>query len=166
MNFRGRISTRVFRIVVIILLLIAVGVWIRWLVLDASPYHWLQQRLSFLGLRESQVLGALLAFLCVFVLWMIPTFILRYFSDMPLLHEKLADVTQGGSFVQTLRERVDAQQRTQAEMLALPARDAARSRFFRRMGWVGIGVGVGGGWPPGWPGISAGGSGRLLWRWG
>ncbi len=143
-NLRGSLPTRVFRIIILILLLIVTGVWIRWLVQDSGPYSWLQQRLLFLGLRESQVLGALLAFIFVFVLWMIPAFTLRYFSDMPFLGEELDAMTRGKSLPQAFRESLDVQQQTQAEMLSLPARDAERRRFFRRMGWVGIGVGLGG----------------------
>ncbi len=144
MNLRGRLPTRVFRIIIIALLLLAVGVWIRWLAQDSGPYSWLQQRLLFLGLRYSQVLGALLAFIFVFVLWMIPAFTLRYFSDMPFLGEELDAMTRGKSLPQAFRGRLNVQQQTQAEMLSLPARDAERRRFFRRMGWVGIGVGLGG----------------------
>lgn len=141
-ELRGRIPTRVFRIIIFALLSVAVGIWVYWLVRGSGPYHWLQQRLVCLGLRESQVLGALLAFLLVFIVWMIPTFILRYCSDLPLLGEELT-ATHGRSFLPTVREGLNAQRQTQSEMLDLPRHTAQRSQFFRQMGWVGIGVGLG-----------------------
>ncbi len=138
----GRIPKRVFRIIVLSLLLVAVGIWINWLVRGTGPYTWLQQRLAFIGLRESQVLGALLAFILVFVVWMIPTLVLRYLSDMPPLHQELA-LTEGKSLPRLFKESLHTQQQTQAERLALPAHAPSRRRFFQNMGWVGIGVGLG-----------------------
>jgi hypothetical protein len=82
------------------------------------------------------------AFLLVFIVWMIPTFILRYFSDLPLLREEVM-MPQGKSFLQTFQESLNAQRQTQSEMLDLPRHATQRSQFFRRMGWVGIGVGLG-----------------------
>ncbi|MCP4544054.1 MAG: hypothetical protein GY832_43640 [Chloroflexi bacterium] len=142
MNSNRWIPTRVFRVVAIILLLIAIGIWMRWLIQDSGPFDWLQQKLEFLGLRESQVLGALGAFVLVFVVWMIPTFVLRHFTDMPHLREEWMMI-QDKSLRGIWQESMNAQRQKQAEMLSLPKHSPTRSKFFRQMGWVGIGVGLG-----------------------
>ncbi|MBN1873694.1 MAG: hypothetical protein JXA33_05650 [Anaerolineae bacterium] len=131
-----------FQVMVLLLLLVSVGVWLRWILWDSGPYAWLRAKLVFLGQRESQLLGGLLAFLLAFVFWVAPTMILRLWTDLPPLSEALSDL-RGHSLVEVMREEVDAQREQQAKMADLPGDDPRRRAFFRRLGWVGIGVGIG-----------------------
>ena len=143
MKAEKRIPAPVFRTIALLLLLPALGLWIYWLLPEVGgPYHWVQPRLLFLGLRESQLLSVTLAFALAMGLWAIPTAILRHSSDMPPLHEAFRP-SPGSSFLQDFRQGLAAQRQRQAEMVALPAENEDRRRFFRRLGWVGIGVGLG-----------------------
>ena len=143
MNSGKWIPIRVFRIIIAILLLIAIGIWMYWLIQGSGPFDWLRQRLEkFLGLRESQVLSALGAFVLIFLVWMVPAFTLRHFTDMPHLREEWSTI-RGQSLRGVWQESANTQRQKQAEMLSLPERSPTRSTFFRQMGWVGIGVGLG-----------------------
>lgn len=143
MKAEKRIPAPVFRTIALLLLLPALGLWIYWLLPEVGgPYHWVQPRLLFLGLRESQLLSVTLAFALAMGLWSIPVVILRHFSDMPSLREAFLP-SPGSSFLQDFRQGLAAQRQRQAEMVALPADSESRRRFFRRLGWVGIGVGLG-----------------------
>jgi hypothetical protein len=143
MNSGKWLPLRVFRVIIIILLLIAIGIWMYWLIQGSGPFDWLRQRLGkFIGWRENQVLSATGAFLLVFLVWMIPAFTLRRFTDMPHLREEWSTIREQ-SLRGTWQESVNAQQQKQAEMLSLPERSPTRRTFFRQMGWVGIGVGLG-----------------------
>ncbi len=140
MKRKRYISAPVFRVILFILLGVITAIWLRWLILDSGPYHWLQQALLWIGRRESQILGALLAYLLVFIVWMIPTTVLRYFTDMPWLFGE--ERREAVSAAATFRESFATQRRRQGEMLERDADDPARRRFFRQMGWIGIGVGL------------------------
>lgn len=133
------ISAPVFRAVVLIGLGMITMIWLRWLILDSGPYHWLRQHLLWWGARESQIVSATLAYLAIFIVWLIPTMVLRYFSDLPwLIGEEAQRDAPGTAF----RQSLDAHRQRQQEMLARAPADPERRRFFRRMGWIGIGVGL------------------------
>lgn len=125
-----------FRLIAFALLAAAVAVWLGWIIRDADPYHWLQQRLLFIGQRESQLIGGLGAFILVFLVWTVPVSVLRGFTDLPPLRQALT--------LANFQEEWQAQRRAQAEALDLPGDDPARRAFFRRLGWIGVGVGLGG----------------------
>lgn len=113
-------------------LLAIVILWGTWLWRDAGPYAWLQRNLLFWGQRESQIVGAMLAFVFLFVIWTVPTFALRHFSDMPPM---------GLGDAQDFREAWDAQRQKRDVMLAKPADAPERARYFRYLGLAGLGLG-------------------------
>jgi len=126
------ISKPLFLVYMAVSLLAIAALWGMWLWREAGPYAWLQRHLTFWGQRESQVVGATLAFMFLFVLWLAPTFALRRFSAMPPL---------GLGSARDLRTALYAQRKTHDAMLAQPADAPERARYFRYMGWVGIGIG-------------------------
>lgn len=106
--------------------------WGTWLRRNAGLHAWLQRNLLFWGQRESQVASATLAFLFLFVLWLAPTFVLRHFSAMPPM---------GLGSAQDFRAALHAQRKTHDAILAQPANAPERARYFRHLGWVGVGIG-------------------------
>ena len=132
MNPRKFIPKPVFLVYMAISLLAIVILWGTWLWRDAGPYVWLRSNLLFLGRRESQIVGALLAFVFLFVIWMLPTFALRHFSDMPPM---------GLGDAQDFRAAWDAQRQKRSAMLEKPADAAERVRYFRYFGLAGLGLG-------------------------
>lgn len=132
MNLRKPIPKLVFLVYMAISLLTIVILWGIWLWRDAGPYAWLQRNLLFWGQRESQIVGATLAFVFLFVIWMVPTFALRHFSAMPPM---------GLGDAQDFRAAWDAQQQKRAAMLAKPVDAPERARYFRYLGLVGLGLG-------------------------
>jgi hypothetical protein len=122
----------VFLVYLVISLLFIVDLWVTWLWHDVGPYAWLQRNLGFWGQHESQIVGATLAFLFLFTVWLAPTFALRRFSDMPPM---------GLGSVQDFREAWNAQQQKRNAMLAQPVGASERARYFRRLGLAGIGLG-------------------------
>ncbi|MGC9396162.1 MAG: hypothetical protein ACP5J4_15070 [Anaerolineae bacterium] len=127
------ISKPVFLAYMIVSLLAIVILWGTWLWRDAGPYAWLQRALGFWGKRESQIVGATLAFLFLFILWLVPTFVLRHFSDMPPM---------GLGSAQDFRVALEVQRQKQNAMLVQPPDAPERVRYFRYLGGVGIGIGV------------------------
>ena len=132
MNPRKFIPKPVFLVYMAISLLAIIILWGTWLWRGTGPYAWLQRNLIFWGQRESQIVGATLAFIFLFVIWLAPTFALRHFSDMPPM---------GLGSAQEFREALDAQQQQRALMLAKPAGAPERARYFRYLGMVGLGLG-------------------------
>lgn len=132
MNPRKFIPKPVFLVYMAISLLAIVILWGIWLWRDAGPYAWLQRNLLFWGQRESQIVGALFAFLFLFVIWMVPTFALRRFSDMPPM---------GLGDAQDVHEAWEAQRQKRTAMLAKPADAPERARYFRYLGLAGLGLG-------------------------
>lgn len=132
MNPRKSIPKPVFLVYMAISLLAIVILWGTWLWRDAGPYAWLQRNLLFWGQRESQIVGAMLAFVFLFVIWTVPTFALRHFSDMPPM---------GLGDAQDFREAWDAQRQKRDVMLAKPADAPERARYFRYLGLAGLGLG-------------------------
>jgi len=131
-NPRKSIPKPVFLVYMAISLLAIVILWGTWLWRDAGPYAWLQRNLLFWGQRESQIVGAMLAFVFLFVIWTVPTFALRHFSDMPPM---------GLGDAQDFREAWDAQRQKRDVMLAKPADAPERARYFRYLGLAGLGLG-------------------------
>lgn len=133
MKSQKPISKPLFLIYMAVSLLAIAALWGMWLWRETGPYAWLQHHLTFWGQRESQVVGATLAFMLLFVLWLAPTLALRRFSDMPSL---------GPGSARDFRTALHAQRKTHDAMLAQPADAPERARYFRYMGWVGVGVGI------------------------
>ncbi len=139
MRFRNTIPAPIFRTVIFALLGIIIVLWLGWLILGSGSYHWLQQRLLWVGERESKVLGALFSFLLLFIIWLIPTGILRYFSDLTWLGAEDLGTTQA-SLVAQFQQSSNAQHLKQSGMLSRDHNAPQRSHFYRRMGWAGVGV--------------------------
>jgi hypothetical protein len=134
------LRTRTFRILALILLALTTAIWLGWLIRDTGPYGWLHPRLRFFGAREGRVLAALLAYVALFPAWIAVTVLLRALTPMHPLRE---DLTIRGSLRDDVRDHLRAQRQRQATMLDLPPHALVRQRFYRQMGWVGIGVGLG-----------------------
>lgn len=132
MNSQKPVSKPVFLVYMAISLLAIVILWGTWLWRDAGPYAWLRHNLLFWGQRESQIVGATLAFVFLFVIWTVPTFVLRRYSDMPPM---------GLGSAQDFREALDAQRQKRDVMLAKPADAPERTRYFRYLGLVSLGLG-------------------------
>lgn len=132
MNLRKPIPKPVFLVYMAISLLAIVILWGIWLWCDAGPYAWLQRNLLFWGQRESQIVGATLAFVFLFVIWLAPTFALRHFSDMPPM---------GLGSAEDFRAALRAQQQKREAVLSRPANDPERARYFRYLGLAGLGLG-------------------------
>lgn len=139
MERKRYISAPVYRVILFILLGAITAIWLRWLILDSGPYHWLQLAFRWVGLRESQLIGATLAYLAIFIVWLIPTVVLRYFADLPWF---VGETPSPDAPLLAFRKGLRAQRQRQWDMLGRAADDPERRRFFRQMGWVGIGVGL------------------------
>lgn len=142
MNPEGKLTKRTYQILVFTLLAIGIGAWASWIIRDAGIYHWLRQNLLFMGERESQVMGAFLAFVAMVIIWTVPTTLLRYASELPPLTEAL-EVSQDKSLVETFQDNLGKRRKEQEQMLALEVDDPDRHRFYRRMGGIGITIGLG-----------------------
>lgn len=135
-----KLRVRTFRVLAFGWLAVITVLWLIWLIRDAGLYGWLHPRLSFFGARESHVIGALLAFLAIFPLWIGPTMILRARTNMLPLQDDLA---RQGPLRDAIQDNLAAQRQQQARMLDLPPHALVRQRFYRQMGWLSIGVGLG-----------------------
>lgn len=135
------IPKRTFQTIAFITLLVPLGVWLVWLIRYAGPLPWLREALAFLGPRESRILAPFVAFLLPFAGWLLVILPLRARSQITTAQEEMERLG-ATSHWELFRRSLEEQQRERAEMTALPANAPMRVRYFRRLGLIGILVGV------------------------
>jgi uncharacterized membrane protein len=94
-----------------------------------------------LGAGTSEVAAGFLAFLIVFVIWMVPTVLLRRLTPLGPVRRQLSP-SQLRNLPRDVQTELAERRRRESQMLGLPPHAPERRRFYRRMGWTGVAVGL------------------------